>query len=68
MVPRPSDGGANMFERTTILRLRHFAEECRRAREHARDPLTVRELAEFELKFREHASNVETIQNQTESL
>lgn len=56
-----------MFERTTILRLRHFAEECRRAREHARDPLTVRELAEFELKFRELASNVETMQDQTES-
>ncbi len=57
-----------MFERTTILRLRHFADECRRAREHARDPLTARELAEFEQKFREFASNAEALQNQAEAL
>ncbi len=53
-----------MFERMSVWRLRHFADECRRAREHALDPLTERELAQFEQKFRELASDVEAAQSQ----
>lgn len=51
-----------MFERMSVWRLRHFADECRRALAHASDPLTQRELAEFEAKFRELASDVEAAQ------
>ena len=51
-----------MFEGMSVWRLRHFADECRRARAHASDPLTVRELTEFEQKFRELASDVEAAQ------
>lgn len=51
-----------MFERMSVWRLRHFADECRRAVAHASDPLTRRELAEFEAKFRELASDVEAVQ------
>ena len=52
-----------MFERMSVWRLRQFADECRRAREHALDPLTARELAAFEQTFRELASDVEAAQN-----
>lgn len=48
-----------MFERMSVWRLRHFADECRRAVAYASDPLTQRELAAFEAKFRELASDVE---------
>lgn len=51
-----------MFERMSVWRLRHFADECRRAVAHASDPLTRRELTEFEAKFRELASDVEAAQ------
>ena len=54
-----------MLETLSIWRLRHFADECRRARENTRDPLTVRELAEFERKFRELAAEVEASQDST---
>jgi hypothetical protein len=52
-----------MFERMSVWRLRHFANECRRGHALASDPLTQRELAEFEAKFRELASDVEAAQN-----
>jgi hypothetical protein len=51
-----------MFERMSVWRLRRFADECRNAVAHASDPLTRRELAEFESKFRELASDVEAAQ------
>jgi len=51
-----------MFERMSVWRLRHFADECRTALAYATDPLTQRELAEFEAKFRELASDVEASQ------
>lgn len=51
-----------MFERMSVWRLRHFADECRSAVANSSDPLTRRELAEFEAKFRELASDVETAQ------
>ncbi len=51
-----------MFDSLPVWRLRHFADECRRAREHAQDPMTFRELTEFERKFRELASELETTQ------
>lgn len=54
-----------MFERMSVWRLRHFADECRRAVAYASDPLTQRELAAFEAKFRELASDVEAAQNTT---
>lgn len=52
-----------MFERMSVWRLHRFADECRRARNHASDPLTRRELAEFEAKFLELAAEVESSQN-----
>jgi hypothetical protein len=52
-----------MFDNISILRLRHFADECRRARTYAYDPLTQRELAEFERKFRDLAADVEASQD-----
>ena len=54
-----------MHETLSIWRLRHFADECRRAKEHTHDPLTVRELTEFERKFRELAAEVEASQVST---
>ena len=51
-----------MLETLSIWRLRHFADECHRAREYTQDPLTLRELAEFERKFRELAAEVEAAQ------
>ncbi len=48
-----------MFDNLSVWRLRHFADECRRARENTHDPMTMRELAEFERKFRELASEME---------
>ena len=48
-----------MPDKISVLRLQHFADECRRAREHAQDSMTFRELAEFERKFRELASELE---------
>ena len=51
-----------MFDSISIYRLRHFADECRRARAHASDPLTEKELAEFEQKFRDLAADVEATQ------
>ena len=56
-----------MFERMSVWRLRHFADECRCAREHALDPLTASELAAFEQKFRELASDVEAAQKSSEA-
>ena len=50
------------MEALSIWRLRHFADECGRARENTQDPLTIRELAEFERKFRELAAEVEAAQ------
>ena len=44
-----------MFERMSVWRLRYFADECRSALQHTTDPLTQRELAAFEAKFRELA-------------
>ena len=58
-------GSISMLETLSIWRLRHFADECRRARENTQDPLTVRELAEFERKFRELAAEVEASQAST---
>jgi hypothetical protein len=49
-----------MFDKLSVWRLRHFADECRRARELSLDPMTMRELAEFEHKFRELATELET--------
>jgi len=54
-----------MPETLSIWRLRHFADECRRACENTQDPLTVRELTEFERKFRELAAEVEASQVST---
>jgi len=52
-----------VFDHFSILRLRYFADECQRARAHAYDPLTKRELAEFEQKFRDLAADVEAAQD-----
>lgn len=57
-----------MFDNISIIRLRHFADECGRARAHAHDPLTQRELAEFERKFRDLAAEVEAAQGQLAKL
>ena len=54
-----------MLETLSIWRLRHFADECHRAKEHTHDPLTVRELTEFERKFRELAAEVEASRDST---
>ena len=55
--------GDSVFDNISILRLLHFADECRRASAHAFDPLTKRELAEIEQKFRDLAADVEAAQD-----
>jgi len=49
--------------RISVRRLRHYEEECRRGRATANDPLTKREFAEFEQKFRQLAMEVEAAEN-----
>lgn len=49
-----------MLYRMVIWRLRCFAEECRRARQTAVDPMTDNELERFERLFEQTASDIET--------
>jgi hypothetical protein len=49
--------------RISVRRLRYYEDECRRCRATANDPLTKREFAEFEQKFRQLAMEVEAAQN-----
>ena len=52
-----------MLYRMVIWRLRHFAEECERARTSAIDPMTREELKQFEELFQQSAAEVETARN-----
>lgn len=54
-----------MFERMSVWRLRHFADECQRARNSAVDPLTREELDQFEKLFRELARDIQRAQEGT---
>jgi len=49
-----------MLYRMVIWRLRHFADECQRARHSAVDPMTRRELEQFEQLFQQSAAEIET--------
>ena len=49
-----------MLYRMVIWRLRHFAEDCRHARQVAVDSSTQKELEEFEKLFQQSASEVES--------
>lgn len=49
-----------MLYRMVIWRLRHFANECRCAKQFAVDPMTRKELEQFEILFQKSALNIET--------
>lgn len=49
-----------MLYRMVIWRLRHFADECQRARQSAVDPATRVELEQFEKLFQQSALDIET--------
>ena len=55
-----------MFEQLAAWRLRLLSDECRVARHCAIDPLTQKELAQFEKLFRAMAMEVETSQRRAE--
>jgi hypothetical protein len=52
-----------MLYRMVIWRLRHFADECRRAQQSAVDPITRKELEQFEKLFQQSTSDIETARN-----